>query len=547
MKQHWKRVVSAVLAIGLAMSMTACSGNSGSTSQETSSATSVAQAGAADALCIAQVPKGTGDKVDFPWENMLLLPGLMYRTLFLAQTDLSTLEPDLASEYSVSEDGLTYTIQFKDGSKWSDGEPITVNDVLFSIKTNLKAAVSNGIFTTAFGKIEGAEAWRNGEADDLAGLSAEGNTITIKLSSPHSAFMKVLAQFAILPEHCLADVDPLELNTNDFWSNPVTSGMYRLDEMKAGSYYTLVRNENYDGVQPKIEKIINYFVSDYVTAAQAGQLDYFNTNATDVKNELSKLDYMTMYPVDILFYRYFVCNMKGVDGNENPLMQNQKVREALMYAIDRETLANELFPDLAHTINSGIPNDNSVYNGKTYEYNPEKAKQLLDEAGFDYNTTLRVMYYYTDQATVDFMEAIAYYLSEIGVNVELTQSTQSTQDLFQTRDYDIAYKGLSAFDLSEWYNEYSSTNANFQNIFGGDTSFDSLLTQLSECTTDEQQAQVLSQLQELEQEQLFKLPLYTIGNNIFINTSHVKIPEGTSFGNPWYKSDIGFENWELIS
>ena len=241
MKQHWKRVISAVLAIGLAMSMTACSGNSGSTSQE---------------------PKGTGDKVDFPWENMLLLPGLMYRTLFLAQTDLSTLEPDLASEYSVSEDGLTYTIQFKDGSKWSDGEPITVNDVLFSIKTNLKAAVSNGIFTTAFGKIEGAEAWRNGEADDLAGLSAEGNTITIKLSSPHSAFMKVLAQFAILPEHCLADVDPLELNTNDFWSNPVTSGMYRLDEMKAGSYYTLVRNENYDGVQPKIEKIINYFVSD---------------------------------------------------------------------------------------------------------------------------------------------------------------------------------------------------------------------------------------------------------------------------------------------
>ena len=254
-----------------------------------------------------------------------------------------------------------------------------------------------------------------------------------------------------------------------------------------------------------------------------------------------------MYPVDILFYRYFVCNMKGVDGNENPLMQNQKVREALMYAIDRETLANELFPDLAHTINSGIPNDNSVYNGKTYEYNPEKAKQLLDEAGFDYNTTLRVMYYYTDQATVDFMEAIAYYLGEIGVNVELTQSTQSTQDLFQTRDYDIAYKGLSAFDLSEWYNEYSSTNANFQNIFGGDTSFDSLLTQLSECTTDEQQAQVLSQLQDLEQEQLFKLPLYTIGNNIFINTSHVKIPEGTSFGNPRYKSDIGFENWELIS
>lgn len=547
---HFKQVLSGILAACVLFSLTAC-GNSQSTSSSTASAASSGSssqvaAGDSQAFCVSTTElKGTGDKVDFPWEKMTIIPGLMYRTLFLAESDLTTLKPDLASDYSVSEDGLVYTVNFIGGSKWSDGEPITPEDVAFSVKTNLRVAVSNGIYTTAFGKIEGAQEWKDGTADDLAGLTVDGNTITFKLTEPHNSFAQVLAQFAILPEHCLADVDPLELNTDDFWSNPVCSGMYRLDEMVPGSYYTLVPNENYDGAQPKIQKLISYFVSDYVTAAQSGQVDYLATNATDVINELNKLDYMQANPVDILFYRYFVCNMAGTDGNENPVMQNPKVREALMYAIDRETLADQLFPELAYAINSGVPSSDAASNGVKYEYNPEKAKQLLDEAGYDYNYTFRIMYYYSDQASIDFMEAVAYYLGEIGMKVELTQSSQGTQDMFQTRDYDIAYKGLSAFDLSEWYGEYQSGNANFQNIFGGDDSFDALISDLLSSTTQEEKNETLKQLQDLEQEKMYKLPLYTIGNLVYINTDHVKVPEGTTFGNPLYRFDMGFENWEL--
>ena len=536
----------------MALSLAACGSSSsgassGGATSSGSTATGNKAAREANTMYISTVEDGTGDKVDYPWENMQLLSGLMFRTLFLADTDLTTLNPDLATDYTVSDDGLVYTINFAGGSKWSDGEEITVDDVVFSIEANLKTSVSNGIFTSAFSKIVGADAWRSGEADSISGITVDGNAITIELTSPHNSFPQVLAQFAILPEHCLADVDPLELNTNSFWSDPVTSGMFRLDEMNPGNYYVLVQNENYDGAKPKIEKIVNYFCANYVTAAQAGQLDFFNTNATDMISEISKLDYMTMFPVDILFYRYFICNMSGVDGNENPVMQNEKVREAIMYAIDRETMATELFPDLAHPIHSGVPTENEAYNGGSYEYNPEKAKQLLDEAGYDYNYTFRILYYYTDQASVDFMEAIAYYLGEVGMKVELTQSSNGTQDLFQTRDYDIGYKGLSAFDISEWYNEYSSTNANFQNIFGGDTSYDALLSELSASTSAEERNDVLSRLQDLEQETLFKLPLYTIGNNIFVNTGNIKVPEGTTFGNPWYRTDIGFENWEAVA
>ena len=101
--------------------------------------------------------------------------------------------------------------------------------------------------------------------------------------------------------------------------------------MSAGNYYTLVPNENYEGTPWKITQIINYFVPDLITAAQAGNTYYVSTNSPETISELQKLDSMTMFPIDILFYRYFICNMEGVDGNENPVMQNPKVREAILY------------------------------------------------------------------------------------------------------------------------------------------------------------------------------------------------------------------------
>ena len=118
--------------------------------------------------------------------------------------------------------------------------------------------------------------------------------------------------------------------------------------------------------------------------------------------------------------------------------------------------------------------------------------------------------------------------------------------MFTVRDYDICYKGLSAFSIAEWYGEYDSTNANFQNIFGGDTRFDELSNAIAAESDPAKSSQILKELQELEQESLFKLPLYTIGNNIFVNTDHVKLPDGVVFGNPWYISNIHMDQWEII-
>lgn len=554
-----QRLMAAVLStVMLAGTMTACSSGGTSSSAAassegaTSSTAEVAVADGEKVLHTSTIATGTADKGPYPWynsggETSNVLTNALFRALLLPDATLQNLEPDLAASYEVSDDGLTYTFVMKDGVKWSDGEDLTAEDVAFSLKTVLKTSVVNGLYTSAFNGIEGAAEWVAGTADDLSGVKVDGNTVSITLTDPNSNFLAVMGQFMIMPEHALKDVDPLELNNDQFWANPVTSGRFVISEMNPGNYYVLEQNPYFEGQQAKIEKIINHLVADYTTAAQSGQIDYISSNNVDVVKAMSSMENMQMYPIDILFYRYFICNMEGTDGNENPIMQDKRVREAILYAIDRETLVTSLLPDMGTVINSGVPASDPANDGVTYAYDPEKAKQLLQEAGYDFSHTLKILYYNTDQTTIDFLDACAAQLREIGMNVELYQSQQGTTDMFTTRNYDIAYKGLSAFSIAEYYGEYESTSTTFQSIFGGDTSFDDLIYDYKTASDESEKTAALQGLQEVEQELLYKLPLFTQGNNVFINTDHVVLPEGLVFGNPFYNFDMQLENWDIVT
>lgn len=465
----------------------------------TAGAFTVSAAEAADSGTLKlSVTTGDGstsdDKIPTPWYNRLLATNLMFRSLFLADSNLTNAQPDLADSYEISDDKLTYTITLKDGLKWSDGEELTAEDVKFSIETALKAATINSIYTSAF--------------KNISDMSVDGNTITLTLSSPYASMIDVLAQFAILPEHCLKDADPLKLESDAFWTDPVCSGMYTLDELNVGNYFTLKRNENYEGEAPKIANVTCYFVSDYITAAQAGNADYVYGNAADMVEALD----------------------------------NVEVRKALVEAIDRATLAT-LYPT-AKVLNSGVPNDNEAYNGFEYTFDAEKAKSDLEAAGYDMSRTLKICYYNNDQTSIDLINTVVYYLEQTGITVEATLSNDGTTDLFTTRDYDIGFKGKSAFSIDEWYTEYMSTDGLFSNIFGGGTEFDDLVADLFKATEEEERNTVLKELQDKEQEMVYKVPAFTVGTYVF-TSDNVKIPDGVEFCNPLYMSDIDFAEWEI--
>ncbi len=471
----------------------------------------------------------TDDKIPTPWYNRQMATNLMFRSLLKADGTLTETEPDLA-EVTVSEDGMVYTVTMKEDLKWSDGEALTVDDVVFSIETALKTATINSIYTAAF--------------SNIAEMKADGNVLTINMSTPYAAMMDVLAQFAILPKHCLENADPLSLDSDSFWQNPVCSGMYCLDELNKGNYFTLKLNEYYEGTAPKIEKVTTYFVSDFITAAQAGTVDYVFGNDSGLVEELSKMENFTANEVDVLFYKYFIFNMKGIDGNENEAMQNVEVRKALVEAIDRATLAG-LYPN-ATVLNSGVPNENEAYNGYEYAFDVEQAKKDLAASGYDMSRPIKICYYNNDQTSIDLINMVVYYLEQMGLTVEATLSNDGTTDLFTTRDYDIGFKGKSSFSIDEWYTEYMSTDALFANIFGGDTTFDALIADLSAATDSAKRNEILKELQAMEQENVYKVPAFTVGTYVF-TSSNVKVPEGVTFCNPLYSCDLDFENWELAN
>lgn len=488
-----------------------------------------------------------GDTTVYPWGSLGLTTSLMYRSLFIAESDLTTVNPDLAESYSVSEDGLQYTFVIDSAAMWSDGTQLTAKDVEFSIKTALKSSQVKSIFTNLFILIEGADMWRDGTSNELSGVNVEENVISISLTTPYSLTLPTLAQFVILPEHKLENVNPLELHTNiEFFENPITSGAYKLKELNMGNYYILNQNEYYNGTTPKIQEIVVHTVTDLVLQAQANKLDYTNTNVSEELNQLQAMNFLDLYPIEILFYRYFIVNMEGVDGNQNEAMQDIRVRQAILHAIDRDAIAEGLFTDLALIINSGVQNTDPIYNGFEYEYNPEKAKQLILESNYDMSRPITILYYYDDQTTIDLMDALSFYLGEIGLKVESYKSSTGAQDLFYTRNYDLGYKGLSAFNITEWYSEYDSYNIDFRNIFGGDTIFDNLNNELRTTSNDSQKNEILKELQTIEQENLYKIPLFTLKNNIFIN-ERIKIPQDVTFANPWFSSNVKFEEWEIVS
>lgn len=543
-----KKFTALFLALCMTLLLAACAtpaASSDSTSMSTPPSSSIsqpAQTPAAEQIMYLYADQGN-EKVEFPWYNLRLPCILMYRSLVIANTSQTAWEPDMAESYQVSDDGLVYTFKLQDGLKWSDGEPITSDDIVWNIETALKATSVASAFTTCFGYIDGAKAFTEGKADTISGIAADGNTITITLTAPYAFFLKNLANFSFLPKHSLEKEDPLELFQSDFWSAPVTSGYYKFGEMVVGSYYTMLKNENYTGTAPIIEKIVVNFTDNALTAITSGASDYAFFNSASDLDVANNDKNLTPYYNEYLFYRYFIFNMKGVDGKENPAMQDVRVRKAIALAIDQEALA-QLYKGAASAQTSGVPVTDPDNNGTGLGYDPDQAKALLKEANWDPNYTVRILYYNKDDTTKNVIDAVIYYLESVGMKVEAALSEDGTTDLFTTRAYDIGFKGTGPMDA--YYAEFASTSETFKNIYGGDTDFDSLVADFMSAGTPADVKSAKQALQTMEMDKIYKVPLFSIGYMNYVNTTRVAVPESiTDLGCPGQRVDYDFETWYI--
>lgn len=552
MKKYLKSICGGVLTAAAVLSLAACASQSSESAPSSGGDAAGSSASNVEQVFYLSQPLSDGANDSIPHAagqgSGTMLNYLLYRPLLKYNPSTDKLEPQLVDEWKVSDDELTYTFDMKDALKWSDGDDLTAEDVRFSIETVLKATLVNGIFPENFSKIEGATEFKEGKADHVSGITIDGDIVTIKLTEKVGLFAKVLGQLDIIPEHKLKDENVLEIHNSDFWKNPVSSGMYKVKEISAGNYIELERNEYYEGTKPKIDRVVSTFINDSLLAMKDGQSYYLYTNKIDDYEQLSNTPGITGFDVDILFYRYFITNLSGHKGEGNSLVDDVKVRQALMYGIDREKLASSIFRGHMTVNQAGVPSQFPEYEKslETYKFDPEKAKKLLKEANFDFSRTFKITYYHTDQTTINFIEAVAQQLKELGITVETVQITSDpTTALTQTKDYDIALKGFSTFSYESWYGEYSSKSTSLTPLFNHDDSFDALLEQLITSSDEKERAAILSDLQKLEQEKLHKLPLFTSPAYLFVNTDKVQLPEDMTFSNPYYYYDLRFEEWSI--
>ncbi len=482
--------------------------------------------------------------------NVWYNPGGIFRcaifdSLLTVDADMSVISSSLAEAYSVEDGGKTIVFTLRNDVLWHDGEEFNAEDVVFSVEAVLRSEKVNGVISASFMNIEGAEAFSSGDADDISGMEAEGDQLTFNIEGNPVDFVQAIAQFAILPEHILGDIQPNDIpEQTDYWNSPIGTGCYRIAEAVKDEYFLLTANEDYFGELASIKNMrIRLNETDCVAAMKEGRLDFYVTNDPGEISRMKGADNCSEHRLNILFPAYLIMNFSE-DSAISEYLKDVRVREALLIAIDRTAVTEAVYPG-STVSDTMIPTWDSWYctKSRTYEYNPEKAKAMLEEAGFDFSQTIRLRYSTKGQATSDLMSAIAVYWQSIGLKVDLQKFDGSgSEHMFSIRDFDVCYKRLSAFDRSSIYEEIAGNSIMQQNLLNMPV-YDELIHQMAEASDENARKDIICQMQQLDQEYLLRLPLFSLANIAYVNDARFDMPD--AYGNLWYRYDLCFSEWRL--
>lgn len=286
----------------------------------------------------------------------------------LTRRDFVTFElkPILAESWEVSDDHLTYTFRLRKDVKFSDGVPLTAHDVKFTYDKIKDPAVD-------------AASLRNYYNDVVSCELTDDYTVVFKCSQPYFKHIDFLA-LEVLPKHIYGEGD---FNKHPNNRAPVGSGPYVFERWDTGSQVVLARNENYWGEKPKLKKIVYKFITDNNAALQVLErqdLDLMAMTPEQWVTRASKPDFQAKFNLRSYYpprYSYIVWNER------RPQFADKCVRRAMTLLLDRPLILETIFHGLGRPA-QGVFFDESENNLdlKPLPFDPQQAKQLLDEAGW---------------------------------------------------------------------------------------------------------------------------------------------------------------------
>jgi peptide/nickel transport system substrate-binding protein len=330
----------------------------------------------------------------------LTVTNLVYSPLARVEGD-GTVVNELAESIEPAEDGLSVTVTLKEGLTWSDGEPLTADDVVFTY-TN-KAVRENG----------NADLLYVGDQPITASASDERTVVFTLPSVSAAALSNIATETYIIPEHVYGEVTDFSVPELDPLA--VGSGPYELTEYERGQYLTFEANENYYGEAPNIPQVTLRIVSNadtVKTALQTGEADA-SFATPDQVSELEGAG-LNVYPYAEGRVAYFGLNAAK--------LTDPKVRQALFFALDREEINTGAFlsEDYYESASTILPPSNAfaTEDVETYEQDLDASAALLEEAGVA-DLSITLAYAGADPAQTTQATLIQQQLQEAGVTVEL--------------------------------------------------------------------------------------------------------------------------------
>jgi peptide/nickel transport system substrate-binding protein len=351
----------------------------------------------------------------------------LYDTLLLPTDDGQGVQPGLATSWSVAPDGLSVTLQLRPDIKFSDGSPITAEDVKWSLERASKP--DNGTWTFLVSAIDSIDI-------------SKAPSIVIKLKHPDPAFLKALSTFntAIMPEK-LFEAEPGATDADKakaFAEHPIGSGPFAFESWTRGSEMKLVRNKYYwakgeDGKPlPYLDGITFEVVPDDATRIlqlESGALDGAEFIPYARVAELKSTPGINMVLFPSTRVEYVSLNVRPkVNGKPNPLA-NVQVRQALDYATNKQAIIQIVTHGVGTPMTSFMSSATPLHTGTTplFPYDLAKAKQLLSAAGYPngFETTLELLA--GNQDEIGIGTALQQMWDQIGVKLDLQQEDNATR------------------------------------------------------------------------------------------------------------------------
>ncbi|WHH59000.1 ABC transporter substrate-binding protein [Petroclostridium sp. X23] len=442
--------------------------------------------------------------------------GLVFESL-IKYDDKMDVQPSLAERWEASPDGMTWTFFLRKDVKWHDNVQFTAKDVEYTFKT-----ISSNTFDSVY-KLNTQHISYFGMVDDY--------TFKVVLSQPYGGFISAL-NFPIIASHQFQGNEEVK---NDPNFKPMGTGPYKFIEYSPLKEIKLQSNTQWWGeAEPYIDNVVVKIFADNDTALyalEAKEIDFVPTNVVDWEKYSGK-DGIQIKEYTTNYYEFM-----GINFN-NTLLQDKNVRKAMVYAIDRDKIIDEVL--LGHGKKADVPISPEWWmydpSSQIYNYNKDKAKQLLSEAGWTDSNNDGILDKVTDGVQVPLAfelltnsdniirdktaNMIEQQLRDIGIRITQKKvSWEELNSLLNAKTFDIVLTGLNFSPIGDLTFAFHSLEiergTNF--ISYNDPEMDQLLARAFAAVNQEERKQAYSALQKKAAEDLPFISLYFRTSAILYN------------------------------